>query len=933
LSFFFLLNNLDSTTSFSITSSSRAASKSYTQLHSTTPFDASLYDNDDDDDLIIDTSANPFAPPSSEKSLLAVDPDTPLLLGINKYSHDTSICAAHATTGEVLFAFSKERISRKKHVGGNVASLVESCLSSLELDLDNVKKVVCNNHHHRIIFEESSIPKMEWEEGLGINGGAEIGYTDDENTFLNCDIQKVEMSHHLAHAYSAAAQCPFESGMIVIMDGMGETYRSMKIGSQKNKEDVEYVSDLDFEGEYECIPSDIAEKAKESYFDWREGESVYVFDKSDGRLSVKPIFKRFTEENTPPTLYNHGFENMDSVGAIYSRASSHIFGDWNACGKVMGLAPWMGHAWTQTISDDEEEEDGGVEKEITLTAEKLKKPIIWGKLYKEDEEAFGVDRSSMMGMPHIARNDPDLFDDMGNMVRKGRYDFDDNVEEDDNTDDTEQDTTAMTEEEIQEGAALDITTMEKKKHLPTKVALDAISLSSRVQDDLESIVMDFVQHFKEKTGETNLCLAGGVALNSVLNGRLSRELGFEKVFIPPYPGDDGIAVGCCAYGLFGNKALDEKEGKEKDDYPQLWSEPLSPYLGPMPSKMEIREAIEAASPWLQIDPIKDDDRRFEIMAREIESGGVIAWYHSRSELGPRALGHRSILADPRKKALVRFINEHVKKRESFRPFAPSCLAEEASNWFDLGDNDFNDNVSPYMSITANVKESKRGQIPAVTHVDGSSRLQTVTAKAEPLYHRLISAFFDLTGVPMVLNTSFNTLKGEPIVETPSNAIRSFLSSMGSIEMLVMDEYVIRRRDCDMKSLMGEERDDGLIREQSKPKRAGDVFYETKFTITDDPESIQPVTRVCIPDRPMHNEKDGGWFELLDDLEGELLGICDGSSTLNEILTQFKSEMGGDGMPSSNEDDESTELPELDQILFENIMRRLIRLYEHTLISW
>eukprot|EP00957_Ditylum_brightwellii_P189142 14397243-Ditylum_brightwellii.AAC.1 len=148
--------------------------------------------------------------------------------------------------------------------------------------------------------------------------------------------------------------------------------------------------------------------------------------------------------------------------------------------------------------------------------------------------------------------------------------------------------------------------------------------------------------------------------------------------------------------------------------------------------------------------------------------------------------------------------------------------------------------------------------------------------------------------------------------------------MGSIEMLVMDEYVIRRRDCDMKSLMGEERDDGLIREQSKPKRAGDVFYETKFTITDDPESIQPVTRVCIPDRPMHNEKDGGWFELLDDLEGELLGICDGSSTLNEILTQFKSEMGGDGMPSSNEDDKSTELPELDQILFENIMRRLIR---------
>ena len=135
----------------------------------------------------------------------------------------------------------------------------------------------------------------------------------------------------------------------------------------------------------------------------------------------------------------------------------------------------------------------------------------------------------------------------------------------------------------------------------------------------------------------------------------------------------------------------------------------------------------------------------------------------------------------------------MKKRESFRPFAPSCLAEEAGNWFDLGEHAAanNNNVSPFMGITAPVKESKRDMIPAVTHVDGSSRLQTVTSDANPSYHPLISAFFKATGVPMVLNTSFNTLKSEPITETPRNAVRSFLSSMGTIEMLVMGDYVIK----------------------------------------------------------------------------------------------------------------------------------------------
>ncbi len=239
-----------------------------------TPFDASLYADDED-------TPNPF---TSNLNTLAVAPDTPIVLGINKYSHDATLCAADANTGKVLFAISKERLTRKKHDSGNVVSMVETCLDALELDLDNVEKVVWNNHHHRIQHVEQDLDHMEWETGLNINGGSEDGYTDEENLFIDVT-EKLEMSHHLAHAYSAACQAPFSSGLVVVMDGMGETYRAMRAAKASNEEG--YVSDLDFEGEYECIPSDIREKSQVSIFDFREAESAYEFKKSKDGISVK----------------------------------------------------------------------------------------------------------------------------------------------------------------------------------------------------------------------------------------------------------------------------------------------------------------------------------------------------------------------------------------------------------------------------------------------------------------------------------------------------------------------------------------------------------------------------------------------------------------------------------------------------------------------
>ena len=254
---------------------------SSSRLHST-PFDLDLYSNNDDEDQ--QTDDNDDRPP------LAAPPSTKLILGINKYSHDTTLCAADAQTSEVLFAISKERISRTKHDGGNIVTLVETCLDTLDLNIDNIHKVIMNNHHHRILPIENDIDHMEWEEGLVINGGVEDGYSDEYNVLEGVNT-KLELSHHLAHAYSVCAQSPFSKGLIVVMDGMGETYRAMKMAL--DNEDTSYVSDLtlckDSDTKIELVPKDLDMLVStKSYYDWREAESVYTFCKDEKNgLKVK----------------------------------------------------------------------------------------------------------------------------------------------------------------------------------------------------------------------------------------------------------------------------------------------------------------------------------------------------------------------------------------------------------------------------------------------------------------------------------------------------------------------------------------------------------------------------------------------------------------------------------------------------------------------
>ncbi|MBI5495814.1 MAG: hypothetical protein HY904_12390 [Deltaproteobacteria bacterium] len=299
-----------------------------------------------------------------------------------------------------------------------------------------------------------------------------------------------------------------------------------------------------------------------------------------------------------------------------------------------------------------------------------------------------------------------------------------------------------------------------------------MDVAAGLQECLEETVMHVLRHFRKETGEQNLCMAGGVALNSTMNGVIARSGLFDGVWVHPAAHDGGTSVGAALYGY--HNVL-----KQPRHYPQARHR----YLGPGFDRGDVDSAL------LQYGGKIHHQRREDLIshtARALAEGKVVGWYQGRMEWGPRALGNRSILADPRRDDMKDVVNSAVKLREGFRPFAPACLAEKARDWFDMtGLPD-----SPYMLFVVPVVDDKRARIPAVTHVDGSARVQTVTEAENPRFHGLISEFERLTGVPVVMNTSFN-VKGEPIVNTPADAIRCFLGTM--IDVLVVDDVVIEKR--------------------------------------------------------------------------------------------------------------------------------------------
>ncbi len=320
-----------------------------------------------------------------------------------------------------------------------------------------------------------------------------------------------------------------------------------------------------------------------------------------------------------------------------------------------------------------------------------------------------------------------------------------------------------------------------------------MDIASSIQLVVEEVVLKLAKGAAKTTGEKNLCLAGGVALNCVANGKLLRENIFERLWIQPAAGDAGGALGAAlgAYHIMLNQprklanGIDAMKGS---------------YLGPQFNKQDVAEQLTRCGAVFEM---LSDEEVIEQTAQALAKGKAIGWMNGRMEFGPRALGGRSIIADPRSPEMQKLLNLKVKYRESFRPFAPSVLIEDVAQWFELDDD------SPYMLLVADVVKAKRreitieqqklfgidklniprSEIPAVTHVDYSARVQTVHKETNPRYYSLIKRFKELTGCPVIVNTSFN-VRGEPIICTPEDAFRCFMGT--ELDILIVDNAILEK---------------------------------------------------------------------------------------------------------------------------------------------
>jgi carbamoyltransferase len=568
------------------------------------------------------------------------------ILGLNAYDHDVAACLLR--NGEIVVAISKERVTRVKHDTGFYQEVVDYCLGAAGIPLERVDLVVRNCY---------VLPVRDMERRLAHYNIPHYLTARERELAIRSPLfqarsdRVVDVSHHLAHAYSVFAVSPFERGAVMVVDGVG-SYR---------------------EDASEEIPA-----GDEAHPLARESESYYRFAGTEIE-TVKKVWM-----GPSRGFLNDEFYVMPGLGALYSRVSTYVFGDWDKCGEVMGLAPY-----------------GRPSPEPLARLEN-------GRLHVPD-------------WPDT-RNRPFL--------------------------------------------GLSDRSWEKSPH-----RAEWQDLAWRVQEDTERILVARAKWLRETTGEANLCIAGGVGLNCVANGKILAESGFERVFVQPAAGDDGVALGCACYGHLALKRQPRTFVMERA------------FLGKEYDRFDEDEAFRPA-----LVRIVTRRRRagnvFHEAARLLAEGNVIGWFQGRSEFGPRALGNRSILADPRDPKMKDRVNARVKHRQGFRPFAPAVLAERAQEYFE------GEEESPFMLLVKRVRPEMRDKVPAIVHVDGTARVQTVSEKDNPFFYGLLRAFESRTGVPVLLNTSFN-VRGDPIVEAPLDAMECFLYTR--LDALVVLDCVVTKR--------------------------------------------------------------------------------------------------------------------------------------------
>jgi carbamoyltransferase len=376
-------------------------------------------------------------------------------------------------------------------------------------------------------------------------------------------------------------------------------------------------------------------------------------------------------------------------------------------------------------------------------------------------------------------------------------------------------------------------------------------LAWKMQDDLERVLVDVARAAQRATGQRALCIAGGVGLNSVANKKILDQAGFEEVYIIPPAGDDGISLGCAFWGTYrGLPSAPSSAGSRR----RL----VRVSTGRAYSATEVERAARS-DPRLRAEKL-DEPTLLARTVGALSEGKIVGWFQGGSEVGPRALGHRSILADARHPDMKAILNRRVKFREAFRPFAPVVTLEAASRYFEL------DCASPYMLLIAPVKAEWRAKLPAITHVDGTARVQTVTDEENGRYYRLVLAFGERTGVPMLVNTSFN-IKGEPIVETPTEAVECFLCN--DMDLLVLEDWVIEKATLT---------DEQLLRQRPQANERVVLTTERRFQ----GEWEVSEARVAFRENREH-------YFVVTAVFAELLTRMDGRRTAAELAAELASE--------------------------------------------
>jgi len=628
------------------------------------------------------------------------------ILGINAYHGDAA--AALIKDGRIVAAVEEERFNRVKHCAGFPAEAVRYCLKIAGISIEDVAHIGISRDpsahlHKKILFAASRAAKQGRQWAVGAEAGERVKRGTGKGEGV------------------VVSEGGSKGGLLEENNGRGNGSNSEKRGPGIFRQVKDRLNNA---AKVRDLKDDLASalgtpktRLRAQFHNIEHhrahlASSFYVSPFERAALLSIDGFGDFIS-----TMWAVGAGNSinvldqveypHSTGIVYTATTQFIgFPHYGDEGKVMGLAPYGQPRFIEEFRDIIRTEERG---QFRLNLDYFR------------HHAEGVDMTWDQGSPIIGRIFSDEFVQTFGPARE-------------------------------RGGPLT-----EREH----------DIAASLQLRLEEVGFHVLNHLHEQTGLTDLGLSGGVAYNSVMNGKILLNTPFRRVYVQPAAGDSGTALGVC-YEIH-NGILKRERGEVM----------LGAYTGPEFSNDEIRRELESSG--LVFETLSDEvvTKR---AAQDIADGLVVGWFQGRMEFGPRALGNRSIVVDPRRANMKDILNDRIKKREPFRPFAPSILEERTADYFEQS------HPAPTMLMVYQVREERRAEIPAVTHVDGSGRLQTVSREVNPRYYQLISDFNELTGVPVVLNTSFN--ENEPIVCTPRHAIDCFMKTR--MDVLYLGNHVLRR---------------------------------------------------------------------------------------------------------------------------------------------